>query len=104
MTELRCEVNNCTYNDSNCCCKGDICVAGVHADEKGKTCCESFSNRKNDAFTSSISHASDVIGIDCEAIRCIYNSNYRCKAKKVDILGNGAKNSEGTACGTFTER
>ena len=32
MAELRCEAKNCAYNNSQCCCKGEIMVGGMRAD------------------------------------------------------------------------
>ena len=31
MAELKCGVDNCTYNQDCFCCKGDIMVGGRHA-------------------------------------------------------------------------
>ncbi|MGN1146512.1 MAG: DUF1540 domain-containing protein [Acetatifactor sp.] len=42
--------------------------------------------------------------MDCEAVRCVYNSNYKCVAEHVDIKGCGACDCRETACATFTER
>lgn len=103
MAELCCKVTNCTYNKDKYCCKGDILVSGTNARESGATCCASFAQKKSDNYNSATNHPSQVISIDCEAINCEYNSDYKCKAKKVDILGNGALNSAGTSCGTFKE-
>lgn len=75
MAELRCSVENCTYNCDRCCCKGDIMVEGRHACRKDDTCCGSFKDRSDmGAFTSAISHPSRTISIDCEADKCIYLS------------------------------
>ena len=106
MAELKCGAQNCTYNQSKLCCKGDIMVGGRHADTGDDTCCESFAERRegHDAFTNSLEHPSRVISIDCEAVNCIYNSNYRCRADRVDIRGGKATNSRETNCATFTER
>ncbi len=103
MAELCCKVTNCTYNKDNLCCKGDIMVGGTNACECGETCCASFAQRKENSHTNATSHPSHTISIDCEATNCEFNSDYKCKAKKVDILGNGALNSAGTSCGTFRE-
>ncbi|MCM1046490.1 MAG: DUF1540 domain-containing protein [Candidatus Gastranaerophilales bacterium] len=106
MAELKCAVENCSYNQDCLCCKGDIMVGGKHACNCEGTCCESFARQREgmDAFTSSISHPSKTISIDCEAVQCIYNSNYKCMADHVDIKGCGACDCEETACATFTER
>lgn len=104
MAELRCSVDNCVHNKSEYCCKGDILVGGKHACCNDDTCCESFSETKSDRFTSSTGHPSSVISIDCEAVKCIYNSNYKCTANHVDIKGCGACDCAETACSTFQER
>lgn len=103
MAELKCGVENCCYNQDCYCCKGDIMVGGQHADTSRGTCCESFAPNRGDAYTSSLSHPSRTISIDCEATKCVYNSNYRCHADHVDIRGCGAADCKGTECATFKE-
>ena len=106
MAELKCAVENCTYNDQRLCCKGDIMVGGKHACDCDETCCESFAQQREgmDSFKSSVTHPSSTISIDCEAVKCIYNSNYKCHADHVDIKGSGACDCGQTACATFTEK
>lgn len=105
MSELKCGAENCVYNFECLCSKGEICVGGKHADTSDKTCCESFAPHREgmDVFTSSLSHPSKNISIDCEAVKCMYNENYRCKAERVDIRGLGARGSAETCCKTFRE-
>ena len=57
MAELKCGVLNCSYNQEECCCKGDIMVGGSHACDCDGTCCESFSQRRGDSYVSSLEHA-----------------------------------------------
>ncbi len=106
MAELKCGAENCIYNEEHYCCKGDIMVGGKHAHKTEETCCESFAQRRegHDAYTSSLAHPSKTISIDCEAVKCIYNSNYKCIAEHVDIRGCSACDSKETACATFTEK
>ena len=106
MAELKCAVESCTYNKEKYCSKGDIMVGGKHAEKEDETCCESFARIRegHDAYTSALSHPSRIISIDCEAVKCIYNSNYKCIADHVDIKGSGADASKETACATFKER
>jgi len=106
MAELKCGACNCTYNQDRYCCKGDIMVAGRHADTTEDTCCDSFARRREekDVYTSSLEHKSRIISIDCEAVKCAYNSNYKCIATHVDIVGRGANDSKATACDTFREK
>lgn len=108
MADLKCAVENCTYNDKSqhLCCKGDIMVGGKHACSCDGTCCESFMQEREgaDSFKSSVVHPTQTISIDCEAVKCVYNSNYKCHADHVDIKGCGACACEGTACATFKEK
>lgn len=106
MADLKCVVENCIYNDRHLCSKGDIMVGGKHACCCDETCCESFSQKREgqDAFKSSTCHPAKTISIDCEATKCIHNSNYKCVADHVDIKGCGACDCRGTACATFTEK
>ena len=104
MAELCCSVENCTYNNQCCCCKGDICVGGERAQRDEDTCCESFMQRRDGTYTSSLEHPSRIISIDCEATDCVHNEDYKCTAEHVDIKGCGACDCRETACGTFRER
>lgn len=104
MAELRCKADTCTYNKEEYCCKGDIMVGGKHAHCDDDTCCESFAERRDDSYTSAMEHPSRTISIDCEASKCVYNTNYKCYAEHVDIKGNGACDCRETACATFKEK
>lgn len=106
MAELNCAAEYCTYNKEKLCCKGDIMVGGKHASNEEDTCCDSFALRKEgrDVYTSSLEHPSRTISIDCEAIKCTYNKNYKCVADHVDIKGNDACDTGETACATFQEK
>lgn len=104
MAELLCSVDNCVHNKSECCCKGDIMVGGKYACCNDETCCESFADNKRDRYVSALEHPSRMINIDCEAVKCVYNSNYKCRADHVDIRGGGASECRETACATFQEK
>lgn len=106
MAELKCGVKECIYNAEYLCSKGDIMVGGQEAHHDEETCCESFMRRRegSDSFSNSVGHPSKLISIDCEAVKCVYNSNYKCVADHVDIKGNGCNDCEDTACATFIEK
>ena len=104
MAQLDCTVDNCIYNKSECCCKGDIMVGGKHAKGTDDTCCESFSEKRGDSYTSALEHPCRTISIDCEATKCMYNADYRCQAEHVDIKGSNAGTSRDTICATFREK
>ena len=46
MANLKCVVENCTYNKDCLCSKGDIMVGGKHACDCDGTCCESFAQKR----------------------------------------------------------
>lgn len=104
MADLGCKVGTCLYNKSDCCCKGDIMVGGKSACCEDETCCESFSQSREDSYTSALEHPSKTISIDCEAGNCMYNTNYKCYADHVDIKGCKACDCQETACATFKKR
>ncbi len=104
MAELKCKAEKCNYNKDCYCCKGDIMVGGTHATTSDDTCCESFVENKGSNYTSAMTHPSSVISIDCDAVKCVYNSNYKCIAKQVNINGQNANTSKLTSCGTFKEK
>ena len=105
MSVLKCGADHCVYNQEKLCCKGEICVGGAHANNCEDTCCENFACRREgaDSFTSSISHPSRNVSIDCEASKCVYNDHYKCIADHVDISGKGGTDKDATCCRTFRE-
>lgn len=104
MTELKCLAKNCAYNDSELCCKGDIMVGGMRACSCDDTCCESFREQREGSVRNALEHPDRMISIDCEAVKCVYNTNYKCHADHVDIRGCSAGSSKDTLCATFKER
>jgi len=102
MPELKCSVANCTYNESFLCQLDSIQVGGNSAKSPEETSCESFVERTGERVTNAVSEASERCSIRCEATDCNYNEQYRCHAGKISVEGNGACQSEETACATFT--
>ena len=104
MAELKCAVDTCVYNNSECCCKGDIMVAGMRALSCDESCCVSYREKKGVRASNEAKHPCRTISIDCEAVKCIYNSNYKCLADHVDTRGCKAPDCRETSCATFKER
>ena len=56
-------------------------VGGMRADRCDDTCCESFRQEREDQASNSFNdHPCQTISIDCEAVKCVYNTNYKCHA------------------------
>ncbi|MCI6675674.1 MAG: DUF1540 domain-containing protein [Clostridiales bacterium] len=101
MTNLKCSVTNCVYNDSHLCSKDAIRVGGEEATEQQYTCCESFCDCHHSSAKNNANCAIPQTKIGCEAVNCIYNENRYCHANHIDITGNGAGKPEQTECSTF---
>lgn len=105
MAKLSCGALNCSYNKDRYCSKGDIMVSGKHANVSNDTSCDSFHRRMStESYSNAIIHPSEVISIDCEVDKCLYNDKYRCTAKHVDIKGKNADVSTETNCDTFKQK
>jgi len=105
MTNLRCNVIHCEYNNDNHCCRHDIQVSGGReATSSVQTCCESFRERSSNASNCASSHCrhpKTKLQIGCNAVSCRFNSAGICSAETVDISGTTARKTGDTECRTF---
>lgn len=101
MTQLNCLVRNCTYNDMDCCCKGDIMVKGSNARKTEDTCCASFKEKSSNTCSNSTMHPSKNAEVDCEASECVHNSDCKCNAAEIGIAGSNACKCGETECTSF---
>ena len=80
MPKIKCEQHECKYNNKNFCIKEGIYVSN-------NAYCESFKKGKLErsyAFEIS-SFENDEKGIRCEACKCKYNKNMKCKANCICV-------------------
>jgi hypothetical protein len=103
MTNLRCGVTNCVYNNDALCDKSVIKVSGDHADTPKETCCSSFHDSKGSTRNKSAGMATLETIIACSAKNCSYNEHEKCNARSIEVAGRGASDSEETLCSTFHE-
>ena len=104
MTDLKCSVETCSFQDGDCCCRNDIMVGGAKACSCDETCCENFEQQKEGSTRNADGYPDRMTQIDCEAVKCRYNTNYKCQAEHVDMRGSRAGDRRETACATFEER
>lgn len=101
MADLSCEACGCFYNMDKKCSKGLISVGGKNANAVEQTCCETFTGAKGEARNAC--DCADIhTSINCDAVKCTFNSCGKCSASHVSIEGQKAKDSAETACGTFS--
>ncbi len=104
MTKLECGVKNCFYNKNLKCCREGIQVCGADATITDATYCGDF-REKLDSVTAKEEHCIDgpekILNVKCDAVKCIFNDNCKCRAEHITIEGNGAKHQSQTECGSF---
>lgn len=115
---LSCSAENCVHNMNGLCSANKIHVAGISAVSSGDTECSTFAekgfvNAVTNMFNMNIPgeirqlFSNDNIAmspkIECDAVRCVYNSDRHCVADSVQVMGIHAKSSDGTQCETFRD-
>ena len=101
MPELKCTVQTCAHNKNYYCAHDKIVVGGDSAKQAEETCCDSFEEKRDGAYSNVAGEASPVSGIDCKATDCEYNNSCKCHAGKISIEGGDACRCEQTECATF---
>lgn len=103
MPELKCTVQTCVHNKQFYCDLDAIEVTGDTAKTPSETSCGSFVERKESNYTNSniTGKASPTSKIDCKAVQCIYNEDYKCHAGKISVEGSQACQSSETECASF---
>lgn len=101
MPELRCTVQTCTHNKDYYCALDAIQVGGNAAKHADETCCDSFQERKGNAYSNDTKTASAQSSVDCKACDCMYNEACKCHAGKISVEGGNACQCGQTECATF---
>lgn len=104
MTNLKCSAIHCFYNKEKLCCLETIQVNGVTATNQDATECGSFKENTREVYTNcacGAQNANRSLEIECNAKKCVYNTNCRCSAPAIDIAGESAVKSCDTECATF---
>jgi hypothetical protein len=107
MTNLQCNVINCSNNKDNCCCRPDIQVNGPCACGSEQTSCSSFVDATSSAENSTgYSMPNIALDISCDAKNCTYNKQEKCCADHISVSSEGANpdTSSKTECASFENR
>lgn len=100
MTNLKCSVRNCAYNDDCLCCREDIMIGGQDAGKSSETCCESFRER-TESMTNSVKQGTPETSVGCHAHNCRFNEDCKCHANEIGIAGSRACCCAETQCASF---
>jgi hypothetical protein len=101
MTQLDCNVVNCSFNEDNCCKRTDIQVEGTQAKNASDTCCGSFVARGCGCASNAAGEPAKGTNVACDACECKFNRNHECSASHIGIAGGHADTSRETECGSF---
>lgn len=100
MTQLKCSVETCMYNDNRLCAKGDIMVGGQNAASPNETRCDSFKERTG-STSNSVNSGEKNIQVGCKAENCVFNEECKCSAEEIGIAGSNACSCAETECASF---
>lgn len=101
MPKLRCSAESCIHNNSQCCCRGEIEVAGQGAGTSDETCCANFYDDLGRAKNAVAQEPTVNMDVQCEATNCTYNNACKCNADSIDVSGYGACKCDETCCSSF---
>jgi hypothetical protein len=102
MTKLECNVNNCSSNTDNCCCRPNIHVAGKRASDTAGTFCDSFTTLSQSATNIvNYNRKNPSMPVSCDVKNCVYNRQDLCDADKIKIENRNANTGDQTNCATF---
>lgn len=101
MTQLRCSVRSCHYNEDALCSREHITVEGSSAKSSNETCCGSFHEKSSRSASNRTKEADPATEVSCKAENCTYNKNEKCSASDIGVAGSNACCQGETECGTF---
>ena len=105
MTELKCTVQNCAYNENMLCSRSDIQVEGAKAKTPNETSCGSFAPKGYGATNLNGSkNACPETKVRCKVKDCTYHRDDLCRADSICVDGHQASSSGDTKCSTFKNK
>lgn len=101
MPKLRCSAQGCIHNTSDCCCRGEIEVAGESAGHSEDTCCSNFYQDAGNARNAAGQEPTEFMDVQCQAQNCTHNESFKCQADYIDVSGHSACECDETCCSSF---
>lgn len=108
MTNLKCNVINCAYNQDHLCCLEGIDIRGNDASSRFDTCCASFAS-KDGRYSASLNESPmprNELEIHCTATQCVHHrKDHSCDADcvRVGSFSHDTSRMEETQCVTFAK-
>jgi hypothetical protein len=118
MNQLKCDAQNCLYNQNQLCSAEEIKVQGGDTTGGSQTFCGTFNSKSVGNYVSSLGNmnyggaiqqmvsSGEVMEpkVFCNAVNCTYNSEQICQADHVQIQNPTSSTAEQTECQTFYPR
>lgn len=86
MPRINCSVENCSYNQQECCCASIVNIGGKGAKQSCDTCCGTFLNRLG--YSNLAQYTENRGGIDailCRVDTCVYHESEHCTLNEIQV-------------------
>lgn len=86
MPRISCSVENCSYNQAQCCCANIVNIGGKGAQDNCDTCCGSFLN--NLGYSNLAQYTNNRGGLDailCRVDTCAYHADEHCTLNEIEV-------------------
>lgn len=86
MPKVRCNVENCSYNERHTCYAVEILISGQGAINEELTCCGSFLNKE--AYSNLGEFANykrPTNNVSCKVETCKYQMNDKCTKQEIEV-------------------
>ena len=113
MPKIKCEVNQCKYNNKNSCLKHSIDIDGIDSRCKNDTACSSFVYQSledhNYEFARIEKPLEQKTEVFCDVIKCVFERGQKCYADRIVIKNSPNHNAQltnniHTHCYTFESK
>lgn len=105
MQKIKCDVTNCSHNNSGVCYADRVNIGGDGASSGETTCCGSFLDERLYSKLTNCAGCSkkDNVSLVCKAEECIYNKNQLCSLEEIQVSGGQVNIYSETYCASFEE-
>ena len=106
MSNVNCNVNNCSNNDKGVCYAGKISVSGKRSHTSTHTNCSSFIDASNASFSNSADNSAPCSFVECNVKTCTYQAGTVCSLNNIAVTSLAGKpnNTADTYCSSFKSR
>lgn len=88
MPKVSCSVQNCSYNQNQCCCASIVNIGGKGSLENRATCCGTFLNQLGYSNMAQYTKArGELDAVLCRVDTCTYYKDEHCTLNEIKVGG-----------------